>query len=170
MKQHNQSIEAMMEDAKQAVEAFNDWNDAQGDYWRLGDITIVRGVWPLGLGWMLVKKHYADPKMWFCVVRDYASNLIGSADIESISELDVEGVLRCRCGVWIHEDDMRIEDRIDRDVEAAAACQKVVAKIFTDFFHTNETDEDPDYEHMMDVLNGYASRLSDYLHNGEANV
>ena len=29
MKQHNQSIEAMMEDAKQAVEAFNDWNDAQ---------------------------------------------------------------------------------------------------------------------------------------------
>lgn len=118
---------------------------------------------------MLVKNHPRDSKLWYCVLRDDRETLIGSADVRSMSELGVAGVLRCRCATWIHTDDISTSHRIDRDSDAAAACSRMISKMFTDFAHLlepNETDSDPDYtEHMAAVLQ-YEYELTEYLHNG----
>ncbi len=160
-----QSIEA----ARQHKAKRDEWCSKQPDHWQRGDIAIVKGADPLGYGWMLVKQHPKEPKLWYCVLRDDWDSLIGSPDVPSVSELGVSGVLRCRCATWIHTDDISLGHRIDRDSEAAAACGKMISKMFTDFAHLlepNETDSDPDYIEHMSALLQYEYELTEYLHNG----
>ena len=165
-----------VETMRNSVEAANrylakqaEWRSQQPDEWRKGDITGVKGADPLGHGWMLVNQHPKEPKLWYCVLRDDWDSLIGSPDVLSVSELGVSGVLRCRCATWIHTDDMSIENRIDRDREAAAACSKAISRMFTDFAHLldpTDTDSDPDYIEHMSALLQYEHELTEYLHNG----
>lgn len=161
-------LESAAAAAREHVAKAEEWGKAQPDHWRLGDIAIVKGADPLGHGWMLVKQHPRDPKLWYCVLRDDWDSLLGSPDVPSVSELDVTGVLRCRCATWIHTDDIPLGHRIDRDSEAAAACSKMISKMFTDFAHLlepNETDSDPDYTEHMSALLQYQYELTEYLHN-----
>lgn len=161
----SQSLDA----AKQHALKQHEWCSQQPSEWRRGDITLMTGADPLGRGWVLVKNHPRDSKLWFCVLRDDWDSLIGSADVLSKSELGVSGVLRCRCATWIHEDDMSLLHRIDRDIEAAAACSRTISKMFTDFsqlLEPSEIDSDPDYIDYMSDLLRYQDELTEYLHNG----
>lgn len=165
-----------IETMRNSVEAANrylakqdEWCSQQPDEWRKGDITGVKGADPIGRGWMLVKNHTKDSKLWYCVLRDDWESLVGSTDVRSMSELGNSGVLRCRCATWIHTDDMSLSHRIDRDSEAAGACSKMISKMFTDFSHLldpSDNDCDPDYIEHMSALLQYEYELTEYLHNG----
>lgn len=163
-----EKIHKSLEAAKQHKAKRDEWCNQQPNEWRKGDIVIVRGADPLGHGWMLVNQHPKEPKLWYCVLRDDWVSLAGSTDINSLSELGVSGILRCRCSTWIHADDMSIENRIDRDREAAVACSKMISRMYTGWGFDQEeceTDSDPDYIEHMSALLQYQNELTEYLHN-----
>lgn len=162
-------MQRSVDDYRQYKEKRDAWCSQQPEQWRKGDITIVKGASPLGHGWMLVKHHSRNPKLWYCVLRDEGDSMVGSTDVPTMSELSTSGVMRCRCATWIHTDDMSLANRIDRDSEAAASCSKMISKMFTDFgflLIPSDIDCDPDYIEHMAALLQYEYELTEYLHNG----
>lgn len=137
-----------------------------------GDLFFLKMPVPVPVAWCSVFPHSKDRDLWYCVPGDSYS-LASATDVSSpASPVRDELHFRCRCGLWVHAEDIDLANRFDRlDVAEVDSIRTVISELSANLIailFDDEVGSDPDYIEWIDALRLAVDTLLDSLHNEES--
>ncbi|QDV11494.1 hypothetical protein CA51_13580 [Rosistilla oblonga] len=134
-----------------------------------GDLFLLKMPIPASVTWCAAFSHSKDSDLWYCVPGDSFS-LLANCDVASDeTEHTMPLNFRCRCGLWIHSEDIDVSNRISQLTEdIVVALRDKVAALADDpiaLLSGDEIGSDPDYENWIDELRIAVDSLRESLHD-----
>lgn len=138
-----------------------------------GDLFLFHMPQPVAVKWCAIFKHPNNSELWYVVPGDDLM-LVGARDV-AVPEDTQEGpmVLRCGCGLWVHEDDFALKNRIGQiDQEYVEQVRDHLSRIVDNDLSKDETivsvDDDPDYLEWMEELSAAVHAFEEKLLDEES--
>lgn len=139
-----------------------------------GDLFLLKMPIPVSVTWCAVFSHTKDSRLWYCIPGDSFSLLascdVAADEIENMMPLN----FRCRCGLWVHAEDMKLSNRISQvSNDIVVALRAKVSALASDpiaLLDDDEVGSDPDYEDWIDDLRVAVDSLRESLHDEPAST
>lgn len=143
------------------------WEERLPNHFRQGDVIHVHHTAiksQPGYTWLLVRHHPDNVQLWMAAIVDDRNGLIGKEDLLFEGALS-KHVVRPSVMTWLHEDDMKLDNRLDHATESTIDfCKSRLGRITPEQVAGDNEEVDDDYLDHLDDLQRWTQVITYVLH------